>query len=126
MQIKLLNSFRKVLPVQNHICDVWLSSHDRYISRFACNTRNHVDRRFYDGEAMKGPVKVVVRVTIDDQNITDINLVKHTAWKGRTAGNIIVHRIVSNQSNKMDCVSGATTSSETIMQAVRNALDTFR
>jgi len=29
-----------------------------------------------------------------------------------------------NQSTKVDCVSGATMSSETIMQAIRNALDT--
>jgi uncharacterized protein with FMN-binding domain len=43
--------------------------------------------------------------------------------KRQNAINTVVGRIVSQQSVKVDAVSGATYSSEAVMRAVKNALD---
>ena len=77
----------------------------------------------YEGEARTGPVKVVAEVTIQDQQITKINLLKHSNWKGEAAEAPVVARIVEDQSTKVDAVSGATMSSVAIMNAVEDAID---
>ena len=76
----------------------------------------------YDGEARVGPVKVLARVTIQNQRVTNIGLLEHRNWKGKAAENIIPRRIIDEQSTKVDAVSGATVSSTAIMNAVNDAI----
>ena len=78
----------------------------------------------YEGEYKKGINKVVVKVTIYDGRIAEIELVKHTAsWIGKKANEIIPQRIVEQQSTQVDAVSGATNSSRVIMNAVQKAIE---
>jgi uncharacterized protein with FMN-binding domain len=76
----------------------------------------------YDGKAKVGPVRVLARVTIQNQRIIDISLLEHRSLKGRAAEDIIPHRIIDEQSTKVDAVSGATVSSTAIMNAVDDAV----
>lgn len=76
----------------------------------------------YDGEAKDGPVKVLAKVTIQNQRITNIKLIEHRTWKGKPAENIIPDRIINKQSTRVDVVSGATVSSRAIMNAVEAAV----
>ena len=78
----------------------------------------------YEGEYKKGINKAVVKVTITDSRIADVELVKHTAsWIGKKANEIIPQKIVEQQSTKVDAVSGATNSSRVIMNAVQKAIE---
>lgn len=75
----------------------------------------------YTGEAQQGPVSVIAEVTIENQRIAKIDLLKHRNWKGKDGEQVIV-RIIEKQSTRVDAVSGATTSSVAIMNAVENAV----
>ena len=77
----------------------------------------------YRGSAKDGPVKVVVDVTLTDQRITEIKLVKHRTWKGGGAEETVPHLIIKQQSTKVDAVTGATVSSCAIMNAVQKAVE---
>ncbi|MDM7925267.1 MAG: FMN-binding protein [bacterium] len=76
----------------------------------------------FRGECKAGPNKAVVEVTIRDQNITQVNLLQSDAWKGHKADAVIPGRIVEKQSTAVDAVSGATNTSNVIMNAVEAAL----
>ena len=84
--------------------------------------KNNLKDGIYDGKAWVGPVKVLARVTIQNQRIKNIRLIEHRNWKGSAAENIIPHRIIDEQSTKVDAVSGATVSSSAIMNAVDDAI----
>ena len=78
----------------------------------------------YEGEYKKGINKAVVKVTITDSRIADVELVKHTAsWIGKKADEVIPQGIVEHQSTRIDAVSGATNSSRVIMNAVQMAVE---
>lgn len=76
----------------------------------------------FRGECKAGPNKAVVEVTIRDQNITQVKLLQSDAWKGHKADAVIPGRIVEKQSTSVDAVSGATNTSNVIMNAVEAAL----
>ena len=84
--------------------------------------KNSLKDGTYDGKAKVGPVKVLARVTIQNQRVTNVGLLEHRNWKGKAAENIIPHRIIDEQSTKVDAVSGATVSSTAIMNAVEDAI----
>jgi uncharacterized protein with FMN-binding domain len=78
----------------------------------------------YEGEYTKGINNAVVKVTIADGRITDIELVEHFAsWIGNDANMVIPKRIVEQQSTRVDAISGATNSSRVIMNAVQKAIE---
>ena len=78
----------------------------------------------YEGEFRKGINKAVVKITIFDGRIAEIELVRHFAsWKGKKADEVIPQRIISQQSTMVDAVSGATNSSRVIMNAVQIAIE---
>ena len=77
----------------------------------------------YEGSYKAGLNKVDVRVTIKDSRIVDIEIVKHRAWKGKKAEPVIPIRIIEQQSTEVDAVSGATNSSQVIMNAVQRAIE---
>ena len=77
----------------------------------------------YEGSYARFPNKAVVKVTIKDQKIEDVQIVQHWAWKGKKAETPVINRIVEHQSTKVDAVSGATNSSHVIMNAVQRAIE---
>ena len=77
----------------------------------------------YQGSYKAGLNNAVVEVTIKNNRIDHIEIVKHDAWKGKKAEPIILLRIIKNQSTKVDAVTGATNSSRVIMNAVQKAIE---
>ena len=77
----------------------------------------------YEGSYRRGPMKARVKVTIENQRISSVDLVEHDTWKGKEAEKIIPDRIIQEQSTEVNTVSGATMSSQVIMNAVQNALN---
>ena len=77
----------------------------------------------YKGSYRGGPNKAVVEVTIKDNFIVNIKIIQHQAWKGKRAEETIVERILARQSTRVDAVSGATNSSNVIMNAVQLAIE---
>lgn len=77
----------------------------------------------YEGSYRRGPMKARVKITIENQRISSIDLLEHDTWKGEEAEKIIPDRIIQEQSTEVDTVSGATMSSRVIMNAVQNAVD---
>ncbi|MBR6146739.1 MAG: FMN-binding protein [Lachnospiraceae bacterium] len=75
----------------------------------------------YEGRSETDMVKVDVRVTVSNGDISDIEIVKHECGKGKIA-NVIVEDMIEKDDVEVDAVSGATFSSEVIKDAVRNAL----
>lgn len=75
----------------------------------------------YEGRSETDMVKVDVRVTVSNGDISDIEIVKHECGKGKIA-NVIVEEMIEKDDVEVDAVSGATFSSEVIKDAVRNAL----
>lgn len=77
----------------------------------------------YEAGYTRFPNSAVVKVTIKNSRILNIEVVSHAAWKGKKAELPIIERIIENQSTKVDAVTGATNSSEVIMKAVQKAIE---
>lgn len=75
----------------------------------------------YEGHSELGPVIVDVKVTVKKGKITEIEIVNHQNGLGQPA-NVIVDEMVDKNTYDVDAISGATVSSEIIMNAVNNAL----
>lgn len=77
----------------------------------------------FNAEARKGPVKAIVAVTIKNNTILSVNILKHRTMGGHEAEAVIPKRIVQSQSTDVDIVSGATYSSLAIMNATQRAIN---
>ena len=75
----------------------------------------------YEGHSELGPVIVDVIVTVEKGKIAGVEIVNHQNGLGQSA-NVIVDKMVAQNTYDVDAVSGATVSSEIIMNAVNNAL----
>ena len=75
----------------------------------------------YEGHSELGPVIVDVKVTVKKGKINEIEIVNHQNGLGQSA-NVIIDEMVDKNTYDVDAVSGATVSSEIIMNAVNNAL----
>lgn len=75
----------------------------------------------YIGEYDVDFIYVKVEVTVDNGEITNINILEHKNGRGESA-EVIVSEIISEQKIDVDAISGATNSSTTIKKAVENAL----
>ena len=82
---------------------------------------NQVKDGTYKASSDGGMVKVEVEVTVKDHQITNINLLKHENGKGKTA-EAMLDEMVEQNTDDVDCVTGATGSSKTIRNAVNKAL----
>jgi len=80
----------------------------------------------FEGSYKYGPNKARVKVTIKNNKISNIIIMQHWAWRGKKAEPIIVQRILEAQSSKVDAVTGATNSSNVIMNAVQMAIEKAR
>jgi len=67
-------------------------------------------------------VAAEVRVDVSNHAITNITLLSHKTEKGKSA-EVIINDIKAKQSLEVDAISGATNSSEVILKAVQNALN---
>jgi uncharacterized protein with FMN-binding domain len=77
----------------------------------------------FDGEYAHGPNKAKVRVTIENQRITNVEILMHDQMRGKKAEPVIPARIVEMQSTAVDVVTGATNSSRVIMNAAQKAIE---
>jgi uncharacterized protein with FMN-binding domain len=77
----------------------------------------------YEGSAIVWPVKAVVKVAIENRRIARIDILEHRTMLGGPAEEIIPARIIEKQSTNVDVVSGATMSSDAIMDAVQLAIE---
>ena len=80
-----------------------------------------VEDGVYEGHSELGPVIVDVRVTVENSEIIAIEILQHQNGLGQAA-NAIVEDMVDQNTYDVDAVSGATVSSEIIMNAVNDAL----
>ena len=87
--------------------------------------RNQPDGVYRGSYDLSGtPVKVTLDVTVQNQNITAISIVRHFCSPIGKKAEKITGRIIEKQSLNVDAVSGATGSSVAILKAVENAVDT--
>lgn len=75
----------------------------------------------YEGKSETDLVKVEVRVTVLNGEISDIEILKHECGLGKPAEEMILEMIQKNDV-EVDAISSATFSSEVIKDAIRNAL----
>ena len=68
------------------------------------------------------PIKVILDVTLQNQSIISINVIRHFCSPVGKRAEIIIENIITRQSLDVDIVSGATVSSKAILKAVENAL----
>jgi uncharacterized protein with FMN-binding domain len=75
----------------------------------------------YEGSYQAGPIQVVLEVTVQDHQITKIDLIKHVSGQGAPA-EAILDEVIAAQSLQVDAVTGATYSSKAILLAIQDAL----
>ena len=75
----------------------------------------------YEGKSETDLVKVEVRVTVSNGEISDIEILKHECGLGKPAEEMIPTMIQKNDV-EVDAITNATYSSEVIKDAIRNAL----
>jgi len=75
----------------------------------------------YQGSYAAFPVSVTVEVTVNDHEITKIELLKHDNGQGKPA-EVIIEDVIEKQSLDVDVISGATYSSKVILKAIEDAL----
>lgn len=75
----------------------------------------------YTGEYDVNFIYAKVEVTMQNGEITNINILKHKHERGKAA-KAITNKIVDEQRIDVDAISGATNSSTVIKKAVENAL----
>ena len=75
----------------------------------------------YVGEYDVNFIYAKVEVTVQNGEITNINILEHRHERGKTA-EVITDSIVDEQKIDVDAISGATNSSTVIKKAVENAL----
>lgn len=81
-----------------------------------------IDDGEYKGSYKAFPINAEVLVTIKDDAINDIKIIKHINGQGSDAEKI-TESILKSQSLDVDVVSGATYSSKVIIKAVEDALE---
>ncbi len=80
-----------------------------------------VEDGIYEGHSELGPVIVNVKVIVEKGKIIGIEILEHQNGLGQAA-NVIVEDMADQNTHDVDAVSGATVSSEIIMNAVNDAL----
>ncbi len=75
----------------------------------------------YRGSYEAGMVSAEVEAVVADGTIAALTLLHHDTWRGGDA-EVLIDRIVEEQSLELDTVTGATISSKTILKATEVAL----
>jgi len=105
---------------------------------FGCNTAevkavrampiNHVDLAqvkdgTYPGSFTYGGFKYEVMVEVGSHEIRNITITKNRTTSHAQAAEDVMRRILEQQENDVDVVSGTTTTSKALLKAVENALE---
>ena len=101
-----------------------LQTFSREINKVQINPINMstIEDGVYEGEYhFNESVGAVVKVTVENQNITRIDMIEHKYGMGQKA-EAIRDQVIEAQSLQVDAVSGATGSSVVILKAIENAL----
>ena len=78
----------------------------------------------YEGQAVSFPNSAKVRVNIEGGRLTEVEVLTHKASGiGHRVDEVLPGLIVEQQSTAVDAVSGATNSSNVIMEAAQKALE---
>lgn len=80
-----------------------------------------VEDGIFEGHSELAPVKVDVKVLVKNHKIKKVELLRHECGLGHPA-DVIVDKMVEQNTWDVDAVSGATVSSEIIKNAVNKAL----
>lgn len=80
-----------------------------------------IENGTYYGDCDVGYIRAQVRVVIRDHVITEIELLEHYNDRG-AAADVLPNQMIEQQRIDVDAVSGATSSSRVIQEAVYNAL----
>jgi len=85
---------------------------------------NQLDDGVYRGiyELEGTPVKVTLDVNVQNNKISNIDLINHVSSPIGKNAEIIITRVIDKQSLEIDTISGATASSKSILKAIENAL----
>jgi len=75
----------------------------------------------YQGECDNGLVFVRVEVEVRNHAIANVRILEHRNGRGEAA-NSIIDSVINKQSIEVDTIAGATSSSQTILKAIENAL----
>lgn len=75
----------------------------------------------YLGECQIFPVKVKVKVTILNHEMTNVEIIEHVNGQGQAA-EAIIDKVIEEQSLQVQVISGATYSSKVILKAIEIAL----
>lgn len=76
----------------------------------------------YIGSHKIFPITVEVKIIVKDHRIESIELLKHINGQGKPA-EVIIDRVIENQSLNVDTITGATGSSKVILKAIEKALN---
>jgi len=68
------------------------------------------------------PVAVTLDVSVQNNKITDVKIIKHVCSPIGKKAEVITEQIIKRQSLEIDVISGATGSSKAILKAVEAAL----
>jgi len=68
------------------------------------------------------PVAVTLDVSVRNNKITDVKIIKHVCSPIGKKAEVITEQIIKRQSLEIDVISGATGSSKAILKAVETAL----
>lgn len=101
-----------------------LKAFSKEVSQIQVNDINieNVDDGMYVGEYyVNESVGAVVRVTVENNKITNIDFIEHEHARGEKAEKI-VNTVIHKQSLNVDTISGATGSSIIILKAIEDAL----
>jgi uncharacterized protein with FMN-binding domain len=76
----------------------------------------------YQGDYSYGNFTYVVGVSVKDHKIVAIDILKNRTTKHAKNAEAVVQRILEQQRNDVDAISGATTTSKALLKAIENAL----
>ncbi len=78
----------------------------------------------YEAHSVSFPNAATVRVEVEDGRLTEVELVTHNASRvGHQCDEVLPELMVEQQSTTVDAISGATNSSNVIMDAAGKALE---
>ena len=84
---------------------------------------NHVDlSRVKDGDYAYGGFSYEVKVSVASHQIKDVAIIKNRTTTHAKMAEGVVKRILEQQKNDVDTISGATTTSKALLKATENAL----
>lgn len=88
---------------------------------------NHIDLQDardgeYQGDFTYGSYTYVVNVVVQDHRIVAIQILKNRDTPRAKAAEEVGRKIIEQQKNDVDAISGATTTSKALLKAIENAL----